>query len=119
MSTTVEAEASGSSSPLGSRIAVANRGTNTVTLIDVVSEEKLQIELEPGSEPMYAQNPFGSDEIWIGDRGFDRVLVYDALRLRRKAEIPVGRGVFHMWNNGDTGQMWVVNDIDKTVSVIS
>ncbi|MDY7094436.1 MAG: hypothetical protein SX243_15805 [Acidobacteriota bacterium] len=105
-------------SPTGSRIAVANRGGDTVTLIDVASERRLQIELEAGSEPMYAQNPFFSDEIWIGDRGHDRVLVYDALRLRRIADIPVGEGVFHMWNNGALGQMWVVNDVDKTLSVI-
>jgi DNA-binding beta-propeller fold protein YncE len=106
-------------SPTGSRIAVANRGSNTVTLIDVEAEEKLQIELEPGSEPMYAQNPFFSNEIWIGDRANNRVLVYDALRLRRIAEIPTGKGVFHMWNNNTLGQMWVVCDIDKTLTVIS
>lgn len=106
-------------SPTGSRIAVANRGSNTVTLIDNATEEKLDIVLEPGSIPMYAQNPFYSGEIWIGDRGHDRVLVYDALRLRRKDEIPTGQGVFHMWNNRTLGQLWVVNDVDKTMTVIS
>ncbi|KST62540.1 hypothetical protein BC008_10430 [Mastigocoleus testarum BC008] len=105
-------------SPTGSRIAVANRGTNTVTLIDIKSERTIDLILEKGSEPMYAQNTFFTDEIWLGDRGNNRVLVYDALRLRRKAEIPTGRGVFHMWNNGTLGQMWVVNDIDKTMTVI-
>ncbi|WP_444931020.1 YncE family protein [Microbulbifer sp. SSSA002] len=106
-------------SPSGSKIAVANRSDTTITLIDVASEEKLHIELEPGSEPMYAQNPYYSDEIWIGDRGHSRVLVYDALRIRRIAEIPTGNGVFHMWNHGILRQMWVVNDIDKTMTVIS
>ncbi len=106
-------------SPTGTKIAVANRNAETVTLIDMESERKVQIELEEGSEPMYAQNPFFSDEIWIGDRGHSRVLVYDALRLRRTAEIPTGNGVFHMWNHGELGQMWVVNDIDKTMTVIS
>lgn len=106
-------------SPTGSRIAVANRVAGTVTLIDVTSERELTMELEPGSDPMYAQNPFFSNEIWVGDRGHDRVLVYDALRFRRKAEIPVGAGVFHMWNHGGLGQMWVVGDVDKTLTVIS
>ena len=105
-------------SPTGSRIAVANRGTNTVTLIDTKSERTIDLILEKGSEPMYAQNLFFADEIWLGDRGNNRVIVYDALRLRRKAEIPTGKGVFHMWNNGTLGQMWVVNDIDKTMTVI-
>ncbi|MDJ0799574.1 MAG: hypothetical protein QNJ51_22620 [Calothrix sp. MO_167.B12] len=105
-------------SPTGSRIAVANRGTNTLTLIDVKTERTIDILLEEGSEPMYAQNPFFTDEIWLGDRKNNRILVYDALRLRRKAEIPTGEGVFHMWSNGDLGQMWVVNDIDKTMTVI-
>ncbi|MEM7534674.1 MAG: hypothetical protein AAF639_21020, partial [Chloroflexota bacterium] len=106
-------------SPTGSRVAVANRGAQSVSLIDVDSEEVLQIILEDGSEPMYVQNPLGSDELWIGDRGRNRVLVYDALRLRRIAEIPTGQGVFHMWSHPALGQMWVVNDIDKTMSVMS
>ena len=106
-------------SPTGSRIAVANRGDNTITLIDTETEETLQLELEEGSQPMYAQNPFFSDEIWIGDRGNSRVLVYDALRLRRVTEIPTDSGVFHMWNHGTLRQMWVVCDVDKTMTVIS
>lgn len=106
-------------SPTGSRVAIANRAAGTVTLVDVQSEERLEIRLEPGSEPMYAQNPYFSDEIWIGDRGNNRVLVYDALRLRRIAEIPTGAGVFHMWNHGTLRQMWVVCDVDKTMTVIS
>ncbi|CAA0107216.1 Uncharacterised protein [BD1-7 clade bacterium] len=106
-------------SPSGSKIAVANRADNTITLVDVAAEREMHIELEPGSEPMYAQNPYYSNEIWIGDRGHSRVLVYDALRLRRIAEIPTGEGVFHMWNHGTLRQMWVVNDVDKTLTVIS
>ena len=105
-------------SPTGTRIAVANRAGGNITLIDGASERTLTIELEPGSEPMYAQNPFFSDEIWIGDRGNDRVLIYDALRLRRVAEIPTGEGVFHMWNHGTLRQFWVVADVDKSMTVI-
>lgn len=63
------------------RVAVANRGTNTVTLIEVDSEQKVQIELEEGSEPMYVHSPRFSNELWIGDREFDRVVIYDASRL--------------------------------------
>lgn len=102
----------------GSRFAVANRGANTITLIDADNEQTLEIELEAGSEPMYAVD-LESDEVWIGDRGHDRILVYDKLRLRRIDEIPTGKGVFHMWKHPDLGQLWVVNDIDKTMTVIS
>jgi len=105
--------------PTGGRIAVTNRGENTISLIDIASEDVLQIVLDKRSEPMYVQNPLNSDEIWIGDRGRSRVLVYDSLHLRQIAEIPAGRGVFHMWSHPSLGQMWVVNEIDKTLGVMS
>lgn len=106
-------------SPTGSRIAVANRGAQTVSLIDVNSEDVVDLVLPEGSEPMYAQNPLYSNEIWIGDRGRNKLMVFDALRLRLKQEIDVGKGVFHMWSHPAIEQMWVVNDIDKTISVVS
>lgn len=119
MATPVLAFNEAPSSPAGSKIAVANRGGNSITLIDSASEHTLNIELEPSSEPMYLQNPLNSNEIWIGDRGHSRVLVYDSLHLRRIAEIPTGNGVFHMWSHGLLRQLWVANDIDKTMTVIS
>lgn len=106
------------SSPTGSRIAVANRGEQTVSLIDVESEAVVNLVLPENSEPMYAQNPLYSNEIWIGDRGRNKVMIFDALRLRLKEEVDVGKGVFHMWSHPVLKQMWVVNDIDKTMSVI-
>ncbi len=106
-------------SPTGSRIAVANRQNSTLSLIDVDREHTVQLDFDIGSEPMYAQSPFFSDEIWVGDRSSDRVLVFDALRLRQIAEVPTGRGVFHMWSHHELGQMWVVNDIDKTMTIIA
>ncbi len=32
--------------------------------------------------------------------------------------MPAGAGVFHMWADKAGKQLWVVNDIDKTVTVI-
>lgn len=103
----------------GTQIVVANRNDGTVSLIDNETERVMNIVMGEGSEPMYVQNPYFSNEIWIGDRGHDRVLVYDASRLALKAEVPTGKGIFHMWNHGGLGQMWVVCDVDKVLTVIS
>ena len=35
-----------------------------------------------------------------------------------KATVPAGAGVFHMWASSAVNQLWVVNDIDKTITVV-
>lgn len=53
----------------GGFFAIANRGGGAVTLVDadrgaVVDNYTLPL----GGEPMYVGTPFGSSEVWVGDR---------------------------------------------------
>jgi len=102
----------------GSRQAVANRESGTVSLVDTADQAEIQLELGVDTEPMYVFSPLGTNELWIGDRANDRVLVFGTGRWRAQTEIPTSSGVFHMWGNRELGQLWVVCDVDKELTVI-
>jgi YVTN family beta-propeller protein len=69
-------------------------------------------------EPMYVVYVRQNNNVYVGDRANNMVLVYDANNFYHKSSIYVGNGVFHMWADQLGKQLWVNNDIDKTTSVI-
>lgn len=58
------------------------------------------------------------NRVWVGDRANDRVVVFDGRTFEVIGALPAGAGVFHMWADAVGRQLWVVNDVDKTVTVI-
>ena len=107
-------------------IVVANRESGTISVIDVKTDKLLRmVHLPQGPndavpEPMYVVNTNSWFEsfVWVGDRANDRVVVFDADTYDVVDVVPCGDGVFHMWAHPWRGQLWVVNDIDNTVTVI-
>ncbi|MFW5652502.1 MAG: YncE family protein [Planctomycetota bacterium] len=106
----------------GPKVIIANRNAGTVSVIDAKSDRVIgTFDLPPAAntpEPMYVNYTNTNDAIWVGDRANDRMLVYQNNTGRLLAEIPTGSGVFHQWADPVGGQMWVVNDIDKSATVI-
>ena len=106
----------------GGKIVVADRGSGTITLISARTDKVIDtLELPPGDappEPMYVYYTPICNRFFVGDRGNDRVVVYNARTLEVEATAPTGAGVFHMWGNLFSRQLWVNNDIDNTSSVI-
>jgi len=104
-------------------IAVANRDAGSVSIIDVARDyviETITLPLaENSNEPMYVVYTPHNDLLLIGDRGNNRVLAYSAHNYDYIGEAAVGAGVFHMWADPIGQQLWVVGDIDNTISVIS
>jgi DNA-binding beta-propeller fold protein YncE len=68
---------------------------------------------------MYVVHFPGMNRLLVGDRANDRVVVFDARTYEVEATVETGAGVFHMWADSQDGQLWVVADIDKTLSVIN
>jgi DNA-binding beta-propeller fold protein YncE len=105
------------------RIVVANRGSGTISVIDARSGALLgNYPLPAGEddpEPMYAVYFPGKNRLLVGDRANDRVVAFNARTLAVEGTVSTGAGVFHMWANSRNGQLWVVADIDKTLSVIN
>ena len=110
-------------SPARGRIVVANRGSGTISVIDARTGSLIgNYDLPAGDndpEPMYAVYFPGKNRLFVGDRANDRVVVFDARSLAVEGTVSTGAGVFHMWADSQDGQLWVVADIDKTLSVIN
>ncbi len=100
------------------RIAVANLGTSTVTMIDEKTEDIIHLDTSiPTASPMYISSVTENGEMWVGMRGLDLVYVYDYITFNLKAKLQTGKGIFHMWTDKSTNQLWVVCDVDKTFSI--
>ena len=104
------------------KIVVADRGSGTLTVISARTDEVVAtLEMPAGDdapEPMYVYyTPIGN-RFFVGDRGNDRVVAYNARTLEVDTVVPAGAGVFHMWGNTVNKQLWVNNDVDNTSTVI-
>lgn len=98
---------------------VANRGEATLSIIDTEANELLaKVAMPEGGECMYATFDAKRGRVFVGDRKNDRVVVFDADDFSVVATIPSGKGVFHMWDSPDDAGLWVVNDVDKTLTLI-
>ena len=105
----------------GGDIVVANRGSGTISVIDVASNTATTVAMPAGSnpaEPMYVGYSATYRRVFVGDRGNNRVVVFRADDYSVEDTIPAGAGIFHMWPEDARDQMWVNNDIDNTITVI-
>lgn len=103
-----------------SKVLVANRGSGSVSVINTQTDEvEKTIVLPDDAEPMYIiPQPF-SRKVFVGDRANNRLVVLNNRDYSVETTVDVGQGVFHMWSDYFGKQLWVVNDVDKTLSVIN
>lgn len=100
------------------RVVVANLSGGSINFIDANSNEVLTTLSIPGSAPAYVVYVPSRDKLYIGDRAQSKVHIVNPETQLLETSIPVGSGAFHMWADGIGKQLWVVNDIDNTISVI-
>jgi len=106
------------------KVVVANRGSGTISVIDakddvVTGTYDLPSEAgEPVPEPMYVVYTPARDRVFVGDRANSRVAVFNGRTLEVEGTVAAGQGVFHMWADPQSKQLWVNNDIDNTSTVI-
>src|SRR5262249_13020783 len=70
-------------------------------------------------DPMYIVYSPANGLVYVGDRGNNRVVAFDGITFNPVGSIPAGAGVFHQWGNVPQNQLWVVNDVDRTLSVLN
>jgi YVTN family beta-propeller protein len=107
---------------LRQNIVVTNRGAGSISVIDAATHAVIDYPLPPAistPEPMYPMFVPSSRQLYVGDRGNNQVVVFDAIDYSVVDTIAVGAGVWHMWAEPSLGQLWVNNDIDKSISIIS
>ena len=106
----------------GGEVVVANRASGTISVIDVRTNQLVgTYDLPAGPntpEPMYVVHSQRSGYVFVGDRANNQVVVFDDADYTVVGTVPAGAGVFHMWADPHSRQLWVNNDIDNTVTVI-
>ena len=109
---------------LQGKIVVANRGSGNISIINARSGELItnidlpQFDDDASPEPMYVVYSRPDNRIFVGDRANDRVVAFDARDFSVTGTVNTGQGVFHMWIDQLSKQLWVNNDIDNTSTVI-
>lgn len=101
-------------------VVVANRASGDISVIDVGTDIAIQVPLTGinSPEPMYVAFSPAGGRVFVGDRANDQVVVLRARDFTVEATVAAGRGVFHMWASSASGQLWVNNDIDNTITVL-
>ncbi|WP_326986561.1 YncE family protein [Chryseobacterium sp. MP_3.2] len=97
-------------------VVVANRLSGSISFIDTNTNQVIKTLEIAGSDPMYVVYVPSKDKIYVGDRKANKVHIINPDTKALENSINVGKGVFHMWANG--GQLWIIGDIDKTISVL-
>jgi YVTN family beta-propeller protein len=102
------------------RVVVANRGSGTITVIDAHSGAvAATIQLPgPSPEPMYVVDVPAMNRVFVGDRANDRVVAFDSRTFEVEGTVPTAPGIWHMWVDPQSRQLWVVNDVADAVTVI-
>ena len=103
-------------------VAVANRASGTVSVLDAITGCLIEtIDMPPGpnpAEPMYVNStPRGL--VYVNDRANNRIAVFDSTKQYELVKlIPCGKGAFHTGSDQAGTVLWVVNDIEKSLTVI-
>ena len=108
----------GGNNTLTENVVVTNRGDGTLTVIDAQTDTVKQTVSIPGSDPMYVVFVKQTNRLYVGDRKQNKVHILNPVNFSIESSVDVGKGVFHMWADGQGEQLWVANDIDNTISVI-
>ncbi len=102
------------------KMVVANRNSGTISIINTNTDQVVDTITLPDTnpEPMYVVYTHVTHRVFVGDRSNNQVVVYDADDFSVEDTVPTGNGVFHMWADPQNSQLWVINDADKTATVI-
>jgi DNA-binding beta-propeller fold protein YncE len=104
------------------RFVVANRGSGSISVLDSQSGALINTIMLPTGdaqpEPMYVVYTPAKTRVWVGVRANDRVVAFDPRTFAVEAVVPTGAGVFHMWADPQSEQLWVVADGDRTLTVV-
>lgn len=100
------------------RVVIANRASGTISAINSDNNEIVgTFDMPNNGEPMYAVYNSDNQTVLVGDYA-GKVVAFDAVNYSVKGSVNAGAGVFHMWLSPNNKQLWVNNELDRTISVI-
>jgi len=111
-------EIAGLSQNIINHTVIANRASGTVSIINNDDESVLSsFDMPEEGEPMYVVYNDYNNSFLVGDYN-GKVAAFDAQSFEWLGSAEAGSGVFHMWLSPNKEQLWVNNELDKTISVI-
>lgn len=102
----------------GPSVAVANRGSGDLSVIDAETLAVEAFDLPGEAEPMYVSHDTRNGRVLVGDRASSTVVAFDDETYDVVGKVGVGDGVFHQWLDVRRRQLWVVGDTSNTVTVV-
>jgi DNA-binding beta-propeller fold protein YncE len=115
----------GDSSPSGGRFVIANLGSGTLSLIDgdtyeIVGTYALPAQADDKKpEPVYMAAVPRYRRVFVSERANRRVVAFDERDFSLVGTVPTGAATFpHIWADPQGRQLWVTNDIDRTITVV-
>lgn len=102
----------------GPSVAVANRGSGDLSVIDAETLAVETFDLPGVAEPMYVSHDTRNDRVLVGDRASSTVVALDDETYEVVDTVAVGEGVFHQWLDARRRQLWVVGDTSNRVTVV-
>jgi hypothetical protein len=102
----------------GPSVAVANRGSGDLSVIDAETLAVESFDLPGNAEPMYVSHDTRNDRVLVGDRASSTIIALDDETYEVVDTVEVGAGVFHQWLDVRRRQLWVVGDTSNTVTVV-
>lgn len=101
------------------KMVIANRASGSISVIDTRKDKVVgTYSLPDNGEPMYVNWSVFNNVVMVGDRANNRIVFFNGDDFSVKGFAPAGNGVFHMFAHIYSNTLWVVNDVDKTISVI-
>lgn len=112
-------EITGMSGMIFNRAVIANRASGTISVINT-NDNTIEgtYDMPNNGEPMYVVYNQSNNTVLVGDYN-GSVAAFDGETFAPVGSATAGAGVFHMWLSPDNQQLWVNNELDKTISVIN
>lgn len=104
------------------QIVVANRGSGNLSILNETTGAVIDTVDLPASagmgDPTYVTYLNRTNEVAVADRANNQVVFFNRTTFAVTGTVATGAGNFHMMADLKETQLWVVNDIDNTLTVI-
>jgi len=101
------------------RAVIANRASGTISVIDGDSGTLIEsYDMPNDGQPMYVVHNALNNTVLVGDYN-GQIVAFDGSSFDVVGSVAAGSGVFHMWMSPDYQQLWVNNELAKTISVVN
>ncbi len=100
------------------RVVIANRASGSISVINSSNNTvEGTYQMPDNGEPMYVVYSDMTNTVWVGDYN-GKVVGFNGKTFQVTGSVDAGAGVFHMWLSPNNQQLWINNELDKTISII-